>query len=299
MGCLILTQQGDTHAAHMADHLLQRGVRVWWLDSLAFPAAVQISLRHDASPRLKLPDGTGLLWSDVESVYWRGYPGVGAAPLPQEEQAWIAWNDARSLMEALLTLPGPKWVNGWQGFQLHQRKPAALRQVANLGVRVPATLWTNDPLEARAFLQQHPQVVFKPVQGGAHTRRLNASEVTEDQLRRLSLAPVTFQEEIAGTNVRAFVAGDEVLACEVRSEEIDFRDDDDPGLLVHELPAEVKEMAISVARSLDLLWSGIDFRLTPGGEYVFLEANPSPMFLGFEEATGLPLTGALARLLAG
>jgi hypothetical protein len=32
---------------------------------------------------------------------------------------------------------------------------------------------------------------------------------------------------------------------------------------------------------------------------VFLEANPSPMFLGFEKATGLPLTEALVKLLTG
>ena len=31
--------------------------------------------------------------------------------------------------------------------------------------------------------------------------------------------------------------------------------------------------------------------------HVFLEANPSPMFLGFEARTGLPLTAALTTLL--
>ena len=42
---------------------------------------------------------------------------------------------------------------------------------------------------------------------------------------------------------------------------------------------------------------GIDLRLTPEGRYVFLEANPSPMFLGFEARAGLPLTDALVALL--
>ena len=46
-----------------------------------------------------------------------------------------------------------------------------------------------------------------------------------------------------------------------------------------------------------LLWAGIDFRRTPAGLYVFLEANPSPMFLGFEHRTGLPLTESLAAVL--
>ena len=54
---------------------------------------------------------------------------------------------------------------------------------------------------------------------------------------------------------------------------------------------------LDAARALDLLWTGIDLRLTPEGRYVFLEANPSPMFLGFESRSGLPLTDALADLL--
>ena len=47
------------------------------------------------------------------------------------------------------------------------------------------------------------------------------------------------------------------------------------------------------------MWTGIDLRLTPEGRYVFLEANPSPMFLGFERQTGLPITDNLAALLVG
>ncbi len=45
------------------------------------------------------------------------------------------------------------------------------------------------------------------------------------------------------------------------------------------------------------MWAGIDLRRTPAGRFVFLEANPSPMFLGFEAGAGLPLTESLAALL--
>jgi glutathione synthase/RimK-type ligase-like ATP-grasp enzyme len=113
----------------------------------------------------------------------------------------------------------------------------------------------------------------------------------------LQLAPITLQEEVPGTNVRVFVAGERVLACEVRTRELDYRMDAEPELLVHELPGHTAALSLRIASELGLVWTGIDFRLTPEGEYVFLEANPSPMFLGFEEATGLPLTESLAALL--
>jgi glutathione synthase/RimK-type ligase-like ATP-grasp enzyme len=41
----------------------------------------------------------------------------------------------------------------------------------------------------------------------------------------------------------------------------------------------------------------MDFIRTDDGRFVFLEANPSPMFLGFERQTGLPLSEALVNLL--
>ncbi|EDX72680.1 hypothetical protein MC7420_4953 [Coleofasciculus chthonoplastes PCC 7420] len=37
--------------------------------------------------------------------------------------------------------------------------------------------------------------------------------------------------------------------------------------------------------------------LSPQGEYVFLEANPSPMFLHVESQTGFPITQELVKRL--
>jgi D-alanine-D-alanine ligase-like ATP-grasp enzyme len=108
---------------------------------------------------------------------------------------------------------------------------------------------------------------------------------------------VTIQEEVPGTNIRVFVAGEQVFACEIRTPYLDYRDDPQPLLLVHQLPQSMISQCRQIAQVLDLLWTGIDFRWTPQGQYVFLEANPSPMFLGFEQATGLPLSDSLASLL--
>ena len=88
-----------------------------------------------------------------------------------------------------------------------------------------------------------------------------------------------------------------MLACEVATDAIDFRDDEMPEITPHKLPSETEEMCRAIARRLGLVWTGIDFRLTPSGVYVFLEANPSPMFKGFEKYSGLPLTESLAALL--
>jgi hypothetical protein len=298
MTVLILGGPDDEHAVHVLGRLRARGADAELLDSRWFPG--EMSLAHDPAAgtwNIRLPGGRALDSRQVRAVYWRCYNGVGQPALPDPEQAYLAANDARSLFESLLVSLPARWVNGWRGFQLHQTKPAALALVASLGVPVPATLLGNDAEAIRAFVAAHPRCIFKPVQGGAHTRRVTAAHLTDENLQNLAYAPVTLQEEVPGIDVRVFVVGPRVLACAIHSDAPDFRDTDDPTIIPHELPAEVQAQCRLLARALELIWTGIDLRRTPEGRYVFLEANPSPMFLGFESRSGLPLTDALTALL--
>jgi hypothetical protein len=298
MTVLILGGADDEHACYMLEHLRRRGADAELLDSRWFPADLRIHFDPVADRwGLRLPGGRTLAPGQVRSVYWRCYNSVPSPELPNPQQAFIGGNDARSLFESLLMRLPARWVNGWRGFQLHQTKPAQLAMVAALGVPVPATLLGNDPDAIRAFAAAHPRCIFKPVQGGAHTRPVTPAHLSDENLRNLAFAPVTLQEEVPGTNVRVFIAGQRVLACEVRSEYLDYRDSDDPVIVPHPLPPEVAQQCLLASSALDLLWTGIDLRLTPEGRYVFLEANPSPMFVGFETRSGLPLTDSLAALL--
>jgi hypothetical protein len=295
---LILGGQDDEHALAVREYLLARGHDAELLDSRWFPTAIQVEFDPvQQRGAIRLPGGRKIKLEEIRSVYWRAYSGVGAPELPDAEQSWIARNDSRSLLESLLILLPARWVNGWEAFQLHQTKPVQLARVARLGVPVPRTLLGNDPEAVRQFVREVDRAIVKPVQGGDHTVPLPLDELTPERLANLRLAPITVQEEIAGTNVRVFVAGDEVLACEVRTAALDYRADTHAELAVHPLPPEIALMSRHIARELALLWTGIDYRLSPGGRYVFLEANPSPMFLGFEAQTGLPLMDKLAALL--
>ena len=298
MTVLVLGGTDDAHAVHMVDYLKSKQVDAEMLDSRWFPTVMQIAwdpTRPDGT--IRLPTGRLVLFSQVRSVYWRCYNSVQPPPLPDPEQSYIAANDCRGLFESLLIHLPARWVNGWRAYQLHQTKPVQLALVAALGIPVPATLLANDPEAVRSFAAKHPGSIFKPVQGGAHTRRLTVDHLDEAHLANLAFAPVTLQEEVPGTNVRVFVAGQKVMACTVQTDAVDFRDDPAAPIAAHELPDAVADQCLQAARALDLLWTGIDLRRTLEGRYVFLEANPSPMFIGFEARTGLPLTEALAGLL--
>jgi hypothetical protein len=329
MAILILGGDGDEHATAVRDYLRMQGADAELLNSSDFPKKLQLSFEPVDTPRgtvpysptmrawcprisgqspvaksgqspvgtIRLPGGRKLAFDEITAVYWRCYNGIATPDLPVAQQAYIAQNDARSLFESFLIRLPARWVNGWRAFQLHQTKPAQLVMVAELGVPVPATLLSNDPDAVLQFAANHARCIFKPVQGGAHTRPVTTRHLTAENLQSLAVSPVTIQEEIRGSDIRVFVAGERVLACEIHTKEADFREDPDPRIEPIELPADVAEQCLRIARKLHLLWTGIDLRRTPEGRHVFLEANPSPMFLGFQQRTGLPLMESLVEVL--
>jgi len=301
---LVLGEPDDEHALHVKDTLTAAGHIARILHTGRFPSDLSLSYRPQSnSAVIEFPDGEALDWSDVYSVYWRQYSGVGACGLSDDEQAYIAENDSRSLIESmLLSLPG-RWVNSYRAWRLHQTKPAQLARVCSLGLddalNMPPTLLTNSPCELREFADSAGQCIFKPVQGGAHTRVLTPDHLSDENLGSLRHAPVTVQQYVEGTDIRVFVAGSKVMACRIETDALDFREDPNVRIDPHSLSRPVSDACRRIARSLHLVWTGIDLRLTEKGEYFFFEANPSPMFLGFESRCGLPLTEALVDLLVG
>ena len=65
----------------------------------------------------------------------------------------------------------------------------------------------------------------------------------------------------------------------------------------HVLPDDVLDKLRQLMSILRLVYGAIDMRLTPDGEYVFLEVNPAGQWQFVEERTAQPITDALASYL--
>ena len=299
MHILILGNATDAHAAHLHTALTQAGAAVDYFDTSLFPTHLCLSWDPQTSHgSLRLPAAPPLPLHAIHSVFWRTFSGVGMVPLAEAQQQRIAGNDAMSTLHTLIKACPARWVNSWQAYQFHREKPRQLEAVHHLGVPIPPTLITNDPADVRRFAQAHARVIFKPVYGGAYTRDLSPAHLTSPRLEwALQLAPITLQAYIPGTNMRSYVLGNAVYTAEIRSASLDFREDSQAAVLPVTLPAAVQEQCRAIARALFLTWTAIDWRVTPGGDYVFLEANPSPMFLHVEQHTGFPITQELVHLL--
>jgi glutathione synthase/RimK-type ligase-like ATP-grasp enzyme len=299
MTILILGNALDAHAIHVEQSLQQAGVPVVYWDTQLFPTQTKLSWQPETQHGyLTVAAEPPLDLQKIQAVFWRNFAGVSIPSFKDTDHYQIAFRDAISALRSIIQACPAHWVNSWQAYDFHQTKPLQLAKAKQLGVKIPATLISNDPEQITAFVSSHDKVIFKPVFGGAHTQFVTPNHVELERLRlSLRLAPVTVQEYISGTNIRSYVIGDAIYAAEIRSTTLDFREDPHAQLIPLTLPPAIQQQCLAIAQGFWLEWTAIDWRITPAGEYVFLEANPSPMFLHFERQTGFPITQALTQQL--
>lgn len=295
MAYIVLGQKQDQHAQYMLEKLKIRGLDAYLLSTHDFPRNVQFSYcptEEDGS--LTLNDGQVLKLSEIKAVFWRGFSGVSDESTRENYLSFdsIAAQDSLACLRTWFLLDNNTvWMNSWQAFQHHKEKPLQLTKVKRLGVNIPKTYIGNNLEDVKAAYGRLSQSIFKPVFGGAHTEMLTDAHLSSERLAdALAKSPITVQEFIAGTNIRTYVVGDKTISIELKSEKADFREDENTVLTVIETPKHIAEQAKAIKSELFLNWTAIDWRRDEQGNYYFLEANPSPMFIGFERQSGVPLT---------
>lgn len=301
---LIIGAPDEAHSAFIFEKLRQQGEPVAYLDTRRFPSETTMGLDPEDLSRgfLKLPDQPRIPLAEIKAIYWRYFMGIVANhpddPFLQEMAVRETESFIGSLFRAMTDDGNCLWVNTPGAIDMHRYKGYQLAKLARAGLRVPHTLMTNDPDAVREFYgRMNKQVIYKPVRGGAHTSKLTDDDLSSDRLIELAKAPVQFQEMIPGVDTRAYLVGDDLFVAEIRAQSLDFRDDPDAAIVPVALPDNILADCRTLARELDLKFSGIDLRKTPDGEYVFIEGNPSPMFMHFERQSKYPISDRLVALL--
>jgi glutathione synthase/RimK-type ligase-like ATP-grasp enzyme len=65
------------------------------------------------------------------------------------------------------------------------------------------------------------------------------------------------------------------------------------------LPDDIAERCIRLARELGLISAGVDLRRTPAGQYFCFEVNTRPAFSFYEQHTGQRIADGLIDALIG
>lgn len=206
---------------------------------------------------------------------------------------YVAW--LLNLIES-----GARVINPPQAASVLQYKPFQLHAMQRLGIPVPRTLITNDPARVRAFYEAVPEVIYKPLMGGAVTRLLDREAL--ERLDLIQTAPVIFQERIHGEDLRVMlVDGEIVSSVAIEVDALDFRDDEtyasgQASYREVELPREIQEMCRKAAERCNLSFAGIDIKHA-GDDWIFLELNSSPIYMDVELKLGHPITARIADAL--
>ncbi len=176
-------------------------------------------------------------------------------------------------------------------------KPYQMALIRQCGFRVPDTILTTDPRQARDYFRDRKRVIYKSIS----SQRSIVAELTDQDDHRfddVKWCPTQFQEYVEGVDHRVHVLGERLFVSRIRSDSADYRYDGDTRIETVELPDDVADKCLALSKSLGLAFSGIDLRLSPDGSWTCFEVNPSPGYTYFENAEQQPISAALAKYLA-
>ncbi len=292
----------DEHAHAMYERLCARGHEPYVLDASKFPEELTVSLGEGLDEvfidgeKIQTPEA-----AYVRSLY-QSPAGFGVEADDAMKEDWrrtmAAFRERSTLLNAVLL----RWETA--GTAMYNppsvaariTKPYQLALLAAAGLPVPDSLWSNEAPAVERFCSEQ-ETIFKPVAGGAATRRVTPDILTPERLSRLAAAPVCFQELLPGDDVRVYVIdGQIVCALRIVTDEIDFRQNE-RSIEAIELPADVQEQCVRAAQVMGLRYTGMDIKGARDGRYKILELNPSAMFLGFENRAGVDIGGPLCDAL--
>jgi glutathione synthase/RimK-type ligase-like ATP-grasp enzyme len=306
---VILAPTDDLHSRRVAQEIELLGEAALAVSWRQAARGLRASA-HFADTRVEVlieQDGPAVRLSEASAV-WIRRPSPPAVParVTDAEHRRFARQEWGELLDGLTLSLGLDafMVNPLQA-QRFAIKPYQLALAQRVGLRVPETLITSDPLRAQEFVDAHRgSVVHKamtsPRNAFIDTRQWR--ETDRDAVGELLIGPTIFQELVEGPiDIRATVVGEEIYAAAIATAQsradVDSRLDLDAPTYAYEFPGDVAERLHALMDALGLVFGTVDFKVDNAGRLHFLEVNPQGQFLYIEILTGLPIAAAVARLL--
>ena len=262
---------------------------------------------------------------EIVSVFLRRTPNFDAfkrtvAPQHLEYSDFIANQKFSLFSDCLAVLDFSKPFVNSLATANKAGKAVQAKAAAAVGLATPATYMGANAGDASRFVRnvfgKGERVCSKAIantkvhiNGQQHTRftEIHDPATLVESLGSLESCPIIFQEYASKAyEIRATVIGDRIFASRIDSQNagggtaVDWRRYDIPKTphSKYELPNEVRDRILALQRRLGLIYSSFDLVRTPDGQYIFLETNPFGQWLWIEDLTGLPISKAIADLLA-
>ena len=320
MHMLILSHPVDIHAIAVAEGFRTKGVPHTLWHTADFPTRSgesilfrngQLAIKVEGSEGPELVIGR----QDFRTIWYRRPATQPDKNILHPADRLFARQNCEAFRRSLLSLLGPKafWVNPPVSSDLASQKILQHKAALSCGLRMPDTLYSNDPDEIRRFIAgEGGRAIFKILTGApwrdGHTRwvsysaPLTEAQLVDDDLLRQT--PSIYQAIVPKAyELRVTVMGRQVFTAKVLSQETEEGKLDwrrayrELTMAPWEIPEEIKEQCFRLMHQLGIFFGCFDFIVTPEGNHVFLEVNEAGQFLFIEEYTGLPLLDAFCDFL--
>ena len=308
---LIVSYPGEDHTEKVMQCLEQKGREVLMMDMSDFPANKGMSLSWASSNKKPIFFIDNLKLSvdlnKINALWWRRLlPFTIDHELKSQSNRAFAESETSQAIYGMLDSLNCNWINPRAADEAAHHKPLQWSTAKKIGLKLPQTLVTNKPDDARNFINAHGigRVVFKAFLASTDAWRETRLVLQEDveRLELVRFAPVIFQEYIEGVDLRITIIGDQVFSAEIDAQKTSYPVDmrmviGETEIQVVKLPKKIEQGLRQLQLSLGLKYGAIDMRRTPNGEYYFLEVNPAGQWLFVERGTGLPISQAMADYL--
>lgn len=310
---LIVTGFDDAHADSVIRKLDAREVPVFRLHPAELPGTVRISLEVAGGSCLGslAKPGRKVSFDQIGSAWYRRprepVPAPGTDPRANE----YVVRQCTEMLSATYAILGSVWVGEPDRLRRAEIKALQLLHAEAAGLTVPRTLFGNSREELERFRDEilPERCAIKPLQvvatddeGGRRRFPMTAPIEPGQPLAGVELAPSILQPYVEKEfELRCVAIGERIFTAAIHSQEHPETEHDwrlgDARLAPYELPAAVADSVRSLLSSFDLDFASIDMVVTPDGDHVFLDLNPTGGWLWLEHQLELPLSEAFADLL--
>jgi glutathione synthase/RimK-type ligase-like ATP-grasp enzyme len=287
-----------------------RGTEIVRFDLADYPVNLRLSLDDFTGSRtLSVRDRVVDLGA-VRTIWYRRPSNIVGPP----DGDWAPAESASTIAGALygtdclwINRPDRDLTAGFKVYQLHLAR--------RLGLHTPRSVVTNAPARVRDLADSDERLVFKLLHGalvqpdGGPATVLTTPVTREhvDRMAHVRHSPCLFQEHVDKTcEMRVTVVGRTVFPVTIDSQRltdtaVDWRasgPDSPPYGEFRDVPPDVLVAIDAMMRGLGIVYGAFDFIVDRQGRWVFLEVNSMGQYLWLEEDLDLPISAAIASLLA-
>jgi len=322
---LVVTRSADRYSVELvADALRARGVTLARFDTDGFPseARARVDLSGEECAVELETDHGPLRPSEARATWIRQFDAGARLPADMDRHLrQAAVLEARAVLFGVLESLAGFVLDPLARVRRAEKKELQLRLARQVGLAIPRTCITNDPDAARAFVESCPDgAVAKMLEpprlpgnepggegaaGVMHTTALDARALA--RLADLRFCPMVFQERLEKRReLRVTLVGTRAFAAELDSASIPGAEVDwhrapertQRAWRATELERELEARLFALLDAFGLNYGAIDLVHTRDERLVFLEVNPGGQYHWLEVYAGLPISAAIAEVLA-